>query len=271
MTSQKFAVSLVIFALGGSSTVASTSPGAVGDDEPSVAYVAATGEMIIQPDREPIGLFQLLSASEFFIANANIPPGGLGFDVNSNREKAWAALPAQALIGDFSLGVIAPAGRSNDFLLNDLTLTGSGGFGTATLLLDFVYYGPGNTPPHGTDSLVHFPTAGSGVTFTHQLTATDAQDPATTLTWSDLQFTADGTVNPQLQPTLSPAGLFSWDTTGSPRGEYLATAIVTDAGGYKDMVVLTINTIPEPATAILCALALTTTFSSPRRRRMNAG
>jgi hypothetical protein len=267
MAPSKFAVSLVSFVLFGSGSVASTFPGTVGDDKPSMAYVAATGEIIIQPDREPIGLFQILSASGIFTANATLPPSPLEIEANTTHEKAWLTFHTSALIEDFSLGVIAPSGLANDFALNDFTINGSGGFGTATLLLDFVYYGPSNTPPRGTDARVHFPAAGPGVTFTHQFGATDTQDPASALDWSGLQFSTDGPVNPKLRPTLSPTGLFSWNTTGSPRGSYLATAIVSDSGGYRDMVVLTINTIPEPATVAMCGLAIIFAGRGCARRR----
>jgi hypothetical protein len=264
-----FAAGLVIVFLCGSAGIAATVQGAVGDGEPSVAYIAATGEMTIQPDREPVGLFQILSASGVFTGNAILPPASLGFDINTNNEKAWAVLAQNSFVEDFSLGVIAPSGLTLDFLLNDFTMVGSGGFGTATFIFDLVYYAPGNTPPRGADALVHFPAAGSGVTFNHQFSATDSENPATALVWTNLEFSLDGLGTPQFQPTLSPTGLFTWDTTGSPRGIYTATAIVTDLGGYADMTVLTINTTPEPTTAALCSLAMIWIALLRTKRPMN--
>jgi hypothetical protein len=134
-----FPIGLLIILIGSGTLHGTTRPGVVGDGEASIAYVAVTGEMIIQPDLEPIGLFDIVSASGIFMANATLPPRGLGLDVNTANRISWAALRDNALISNFSLGMVGPSGLSQAFLLNDLTLTGSGGFGTPTLILDLVY------------------------------------------------------------------------------------------------------------------------------------
>jgi hypothetical protein len=85
------------------------------------------------------------------------------------------------------------------------------------------------------------------------------------ITWSNLTSVAG---NPALPATLTPAGAFSWDPTGSRRGPkgngalYSWSATVTNASGSTTGVVLTLSLIPEPATlthllAILGALGLT--------------
>jgi hypothetical protein len=118
-----------------------------GDGEPSIAYYAATGEFVIQPDGERVGLFDIQSAAGIFTANATFPPGGLGLDVNRADRKSWAAFSQSAFTANFSLGVIAAPNLQQSFLLNDLTFVGSGGFGTPSFNLDLVYIFVG--PDHG--------------------------------------------------------------------------------------------------------------------------
>jgi hypothetical protein len=114
-----------------------------GDGETSVRYDATTGEFAIQPDGSPVGLFHIESASGIFTKTATFPPGGLGFDTNTATEKAWAALPASAFHANFSLSVIASPGLQHAFLLNDLTMLASGGFGTPHDFVDLVYVNTG--------------------------------------------------------------------------------------------------------------------------------
>jgi hypothetical protein len=245
--------------------IGETLPGIVGDANTSVYYVASTGEFGIQPDGWNIQIFLIQSTTGIFIANAVFPSGTL-FDVNTATEKGWAGTGASAIRKDFSLGVIAASGMALDFLLKNLTLAGPS-CGCSTPILDLVYYAPGNLPPRGLDEVVNFPTAGPGITFTHKLTAIDTEDQASALVWSDVQLRLDGRGDPLFQPTLSSLGIFSWDTTGSPRGSYTASAIVTDSVGHKDMVVLTINTIPEPTAFCLCGLAMICVGRRGPRRR----
>jgi tRNA A37 threonylcarbamoyladenosine biosynthesis protein TsaE len=117
----------------------STVPGFASDGRTSIQYDARTGAFTIQPDSQPVGLFQIKSASGIFNAPANLPPGGLGFDVNTAMEKAWAGLQFNAFLADFPLGVITVPGLPQNFLLSDLTLVGSGGFGTTNRAFDLVY------------------------------------------------------------------------------------------------------------------------------------
>jgi hypothetical protein len=125
---------LVLFGIGNAG-FAATVPGMVGDGMPTVFYDFATGEMGIQPDGNPIGLFDIESASSIFTADAILPPDAL-FTTNTQFRKSWSALPASAFESDFSLGIIAPPGLTFQFLLNNLTLIGSGGFGTPSFPMD---------------------------------------------------------------------------------------------------------------------------------------
>jgi serralysin len=117
-----------------------TTLGMQDDGRTSIQYDARTGEFTIEPDGTPVGLFDIRSASGIFNATAvTFPNPGLGLNVDTASRKFWAALPAQAVNSDFSLGVIADPGLQQAFLLNDLTLTVSNGFGTANHLADLVY------------------------------------------------------------------------------------------------------------------------------------
>jgi hypothetical protein len=144
---QAFAISLVAVTTCALTSTAATTVGSVGDGTPSVAYIATSGEMIIQPDSEPTGLFDIQSASGIFMGNAILPPRGLGLDVNTANRISWAALTDNAFLMDFSLGRIAPAGLTQVFLLNDLTITFSGGFGTPHVIPDLVYTIPEPATP----------------------------------------------------------------------------------------------------------------------------
>ena len=53
---------------------------------------------------------------------------------------------------------------------------------------------------------------------------------------------------------MSPSGLFSWVSEGSPRGDYVWSATASDPGGLQDTnVTLTVNAmqVPEPSTIVL--------------------
>jgi hypothetical protein len=96
---------------------------------------------------------------------------------------------------------------------------------------------------------------------THQLTAADAETPEGPFTWDELtlvsytpKFQEPG-VGPALAPTLSPSGLFTWDSTDSPTGIYVWSARVTDPGGLSDVGTFLVQAIiPEPASMMLVGL-----------------
>ena len=88
-------------------------------------------------------------------------------------------------------------------------------------------------------------------------------------TWSGLTSVAG---NPAIPATLTPAGAFSWDPTGSnrrPKGNgvlYSWSATVTNAGGSTSGIVLTLRLIPEPATMTHLGLAILGLLAIARRR-----
>ncbi|HVF63595.1 MAG TPA: PEP-CTERM sorting domain-containing protein [Casimicrobiaceae bacterium] len=128
-------------------------------------------------------------------------------------------------------------------------------------LFDGVAQGSTNLAPVGNDAIIN---ALLGSTVNHTFTATDDgnPNPPGSLTWLFLSFLGGGAVN---APTFNPATQqFTWDSTGSPAGQYVAQVQVSDSA-LTDIVLLTINVgqqppppgkIPEPGTLSLLGLAL---------------
>jgi hypothetical protein len=104
-----------------------------------VAYIAASGEITIQPDGVPIGLFDIRSDAGIFTADAIFPPNELLPNIDTASRKIWVTQPINALTMNFSLGRISPPGLSLAFLLSDLRLIANSGHGTVTLIPDLVY------------------------------------------------------------------------------------------------------------------------------------
>ena len=219
---------------------AATLPGSAGDGKTSIVYDPATGVFGIQADGLSVGLFDVLSESGIFTANASLPADSL-FLENHESRKSWAAFQEHAFNSDFVLGGVAPAGLGYVFLLNDLTLTGSGGLGTENRNLDLVYLG--ETPPL-VPPVVHDVDLGdrlgrsSGIDHTFMSAAGD-----TRITWSNLAVSGPGT--PLHAPVLSPDGTFSWTPHGSPLGLYNFEVTATNAGG-SDVGRLSVNLIAPP-------------------------
>jgi hypothetical protein len=243
--------------------VAATTRGAAGDGKPSISYDVQTGAFGLQPDSNPIGLFQILSASGIFTSNAILPPGGLGLDVNTANEKAWAALPAAAVNANFNLGNIAAPFLTQPFLLNDLTITVSGGLGTENVISDLVILGE-TSVPFPTITPINLGEVVPSTTIMANLIA--AAGP---VTWSNLTPSAG---NPAIAATLSPQGAFSWDPAGSARGPkgngvlYSWTATATNLAAQHTAVAITLRLIPEPATLQLMGLAMTIFIAIGGRR-----
>jgi hypothetical protein len=84
------AVALFLVAVAARASVAVTFIGATGDGKTSIYYDPATGEIGVEPDGLPVGLFDIKSASGLFTASALLPSGGLEFDVNGPERKSWA-------------------------------------------------------------------------------------------------------------------------------------------------------------------------------------
>jgi hypothetical protein len=127
------ALTVAIASIAANSAVASTIKGAPGDNKPSVDYQGGTWKIVT--DGQSVGLFDIQSASGIFTGAANLPSGAL-FSENSATRKSWSALPTSAFTADFTLGNISAANLTENFLLNDLTITYSGGFGTPNVTGD---------------------------------------------------------------------------------------------------------------------------------------
>jgi hypothetical protein len=211
--------------------------GAAGDGKTSISYDPATGEMGIQPDGLPVGLFDIHSASGLFTASALLPSGGLEFDVNGPDRKSWAGYQSDAFSANYSLGTIAPAGLTLQFLLSDLTVTGSGGFGTPNRNVDLVYPGAMVVPaPTALD--FDFGNHVRGTPIAHQFAASGSGSP---IRWSDLQVTGPGYM--ANTPTLSREGIFHWDTAGEQFGTYHFDVTAINHGG-SDTARLSVNLVP---------------------------
>jgi hypothetical protein len=246
---------------------ATATPGAPGDGKTSLAYDRPTGAWTLEADGLPICLFQIDSASGIFTnaAAATLPPGGIGFDVKSPNQVAWAALQASAIpgTGTHNLGMISATNLEQSFLLNDLTLLVSGGFGTDNRSLDLIVTGGGTTNPPNISLVDVGEYEGLGP-ITQQLTASGTGN-----TWSALMAT---TGSPSMAATLTPEGLFSWNPAGSARGPkgngvaYAWTATVTNADGTDTDVAVRLSLIPEPATMSLVGLAMVALAGLFRRR-----
>jgi len=140
MLRKLFAFSLV--AVMASSAAAATITGAVGDGKPSIQF-NSDGHVNVVSDGVPVGLFDILSDTPIFNATvANLPAGGL-FTTDSPLEKAWASLGgASAFTNNLDLGAVANlaslGSNPQAFLNQHLTITYSGGFGTANVNGDVI-------------------------------------------------------------------------------------------------------------------------------------
>jgi hypothetical protein len=244
---------------------AQTTEGAAGDGKASFAYDAATGNFTLQTDGVSVGLYDLRSTSGIFNATVSPPPNaGLGLNVDSTSRKSWAALPAQAITANHNLGNIAAPGLTKALLLGDLTITTSGGFGTANVVGDLVYLGGATgTPAMITDASLALGNRIQGAQISSQLAATGDPAPA----WNTTLVPIAGNPTPATPPSLNAAGLFTWNSAGSPYGSYAWDVTASNASG-SDTGRLSINIIvPEPATISLVGLTALGLVGLFRRRR----
>jgi hypothetical protein len=258
-----FAIALTVVMLAVGTSAAATTEGAAGDGKASFAYDSATGNFTLQTDGVSVGLYDLQSASSIFNATLAPPPNpGLGLNVDTAARKSWAALSAQAITANHNLGNIAASGLTKAFLLGDLTITTSGGFGTANVIGDLVYLGgTSGVAPVVTDAPAGI-RGTAGIVFSHQF-ATSAGTPP--ITWEGLTKVT-GPTAPNA-PTLSGAGLFQWNAAQAPVGMYswdvtARNATGTDVGRINIEVI-----IPEPATISLFGLMAIGLVGLFRRRR----
>lgn len=126
---------------------------------------------------------------------------------------------------------------------------------------------PTNSAPRVVDANT---TVNSGDTVNHTFTATDDNLPTPGLTWDSFQLLGPGGATPAVAPTFDPnTQQFSWDTTGSQAGTWIAQVRTVDNGGLTDVGRFTINVnaqaIPEPSSYILFALGALLVFASRKR------
>ena len=141
MLRKLFALSIV--AAMTSSACAATMTGVAADGKPSITYNVTTGAVGVQTDGVPVGLFDILSDVPLFNSTvANLPAGAL-FSTDNTVEKAWASLGgASAFTTDFNLGNVGLTnGITQAYLNQHLTITYSGGFGTANVGGDVIALG----------------------------------------------------------------------------------------------------------------------------------
>jgi hypothetical protein len=165
--------------------------------------------------------------------------GGLAFDVDEPHRKSWAGYQSDAFSTDHALGVIAPPGLTLQFLLGDLTVMGSGGFGTPNRNIDLVYPGAMVVPP---PTAMDFDLGNQtrGVPIAHQFAISGGELP---IRWSNLQVTSPGYI--ASAPTLSPEGMLQWDSTGSAFGTYHFDVTAINNGG-SDVGRVSVNVRPVP-------------------------
>ena len=211
------------------------------------------------------------SVTNFSAVNVNANGLGVGtksfdtlFDAAAN-----AALFARIDFMALGLGSTGVALSEGSTLIVENSVQPPLTFGSA--MINVTGEGGGdNTPPVGVNALIDNVFASTLIQ--HPFDANDAEDPDNALVWSDLQFAGlpgfGGTGVPNLAPMLGADGAFSWNTLGSARGVYTATATVTDTGGLTGTAVLTINVtqVPEPTTFGLAGLALVGIVGLIRRR-----
>jgi hypothetical protein len=228
-------------------------PGApVGSGQPLLFYDSSHGNVRLDANGGPaIGLFQLESVSGIFTGEAAMLPADGLFRVDNDFEIAKAAF---STVTSLNLGNVAQTGLFPAFLLQDLvTAYVSCGFGCENIPLSLPV-GPPLGPPVAIDGSISVLTGDLAM---HQFQyEPDSVHPKDSALWSDLILTGDAGQSVAIAASLSTSGLFEWDTTGSPVGNYTALATVTSRGG-SDLAMLSINVaVPEPASMLLFGLAL---------------
>jgi hypothetical protein len=184
----------------------------------------------------PITWSNLLATGPGALVNApSLTPGG-GFNWNSTG---------------------SPLGLYNF----DVTATNAGGSDVGRLSLNLV--SPAPEPPAVVDFVIG---AEPGDTILHAFQTNAGDAP---ITWSNLVSIGPGT--PANPPQLTADGMFRWDSTGSPKNEYIFHVTATNAvGSDSGELIIGLGVaprVPEPATATLVVSTMFYIFGVVRRRR----
>ena len=141
-------------------------------------------------------------------------------------------------------------------------------------LFDAVDTGSGNLAPTVNDDIINA-LVGDTINFTFTASDDGLPNPPGALTWSFINLLGGGVLPASFDPLTQ---LFSWDSTGSAPGTYIAQAQASD-GSLTDIGLLTINlstpgggggpgpTIPEPSTVLLMGLGLAGVGFASRKKK----
>ena len=115
--------------------------GTPGDGVSDFVYDSRSGEVVVDPDGEPVGAFQIRSESGIFVGqDAQLPAGLFPSDTDNEIGIGNINAPTTDII---PLGLVAPPSLPLDFLLQDITTArGSGGLGTPNREFGLVYIVP---------------------------------------------------------------------------------------------------------------------------------
>jgi hypothetical protein len=174
------------------------------------------------------------------------PMSGYG-NLTSGTDSAKVLVPAKAGANVNFMQLVLKTGEQVNL---DVEVVGDGG-NSRMLFTDFVVGGGGQvTAPVVTDAALGNRIQGAQISHTFATSAGDAP-----ITWGSLTPVA-GNPTPNIIPTLSAAGVFTWNSQASPYGSYAWDVTATNAGGNDVGRISVTLIVPEPATIGLVGLML---------------